>query len=91
MTGTKGKAGPKALGVDRTDITDHLALTFFLHLEMFSKHGVASILVIGSVPDTEGVPTPGVPPAPIRSAQRRLTKACPVPIEQLSRAILSPS
>ena len=62
MTGTTGKAGPKGLGIDRTGITDHLALTFFLHLVAFSKHRVAPSLVTGSVPETEGVTHTGDPP-----------------------------
>ena len=82
VTGTTGKAGPKGLGIDRTGITDHLALTFFLHLVVFSNHpGLFRDLLTGSLHGTEGVPTPGILPAPIRSAQRMLSKARPLPIE----------
>ena len=62
MMSTAGKADPNGLGVDRTAITDHLALTFFASIG-------------GSVPETEDVPTPRILSAPIRSAQRMLTKA----------------
>ena len=80
MTGTTGNAGPNGMGIDRTGITDHLALTFFPHL-VFRNTGRCGKLVTGSVPETEGIPTTAILPAPIRSAQRILTKACPLPIE----------
>ena len=102
MTGMTGKAGPKGLGIYKTDITYHLALKFYLHLVVFGKHRLVMKLVTSSVPETEGVHTSGILAAACKISPEDANHSLPSAYlsnrpetwhwsEQLSRVVLSSS